>query len=121
MPTSGASLPSLKRISSDSDSTHTAMIAYKDSLNKIRLAKWDSSTGNYLGTEIADQSLAHDLPSISITPDDRIHIFSLSGDKVYETTKIGSILVRSVKVVWRLLCNSKSAHSANIISNGALD
>jgi len=78
----------VKQISSDSDAYHNAYIAFPSGGNSgsLELSKW-SNIGFYLSTEIANRTLSHSLPSITITPDSYIHIYSVSGSRIYETTR----------------------------------
>ena len=55
----------------------------------LKVATWTNAGGSP-SIQTADSSLSHALPSISITFDNIIHIFSIANSKVYETKKIGS-------------------------------
>jgi hypothetical protein len=85
----GSTANTIKHVSADSDGVQKAYVAYLTSGNSgsIKVAKWNY-TGSWIGTETADSTLSHTLPSITITADGVIHVYSLSGSKVYDTKKI---------------------------------
>lgn len=85
----GATANTLKHVSADSDGVQKAYVAYLTGGNSgsIKIAKWNY-TGSWLGTETADSTLSHTLPSITITADGVIHVYSLSGNRVYDTKKV---------------------------------
>lgn len=78
----------IKQISIDSDSTNTPYLAYVSGGNtgSLKLVKW-TNQGTSPAVETADSTLSHSLPSITITADDAIRVYSLSNSKVYETVK----------------------------------
>jgi hypothetical protein len=80
-----------KEMSADSDSTNSAYIAYaaNGTAKALKVARWNSD-GTFNATETADSTLSHSLPSITITPDGIIHIYSLNSSKIWETDKINS-------------------------------
>ena len=79
-----------KHISSASDSTNSAYTAFLTNSNsgQLKVARWDNN-GVFQAFESADATLSHTLPSITITTDGQIHIYTISGGKVYETKKVG--------------------------------
>ncbi|AIF84285.1 hypothetical protein NTE_02231 [Candidatus Nitrososphaera evergladensis SR1] len=85
----GSTANTIKHVSADSDGVKKAYVAYLTGGNSgsIKIAKWGND-GSWLGNETADSTLSHTLPSITITNDGVIHVYSLSGNKVYDTTKI---------------------------------
>lgn len=80
-----------KQISMDSDSTHSAYLAYLTGglSGSLKVAAWNNA-GVFQSFETADSTLSHALPSITITNDDVKHIYTISGAKVYETSKYGT-------------------------------
>jgi len=89
--TAGMKTSTFKEISSDSDSSHSPYLAFvaKGNSSALKVARWNSD-GTFNTIETADSTLSHSLPSITITPDGIIHIYSLNGSKVWETDKINS-------------------------------
>ncbi len=83
-----------KQIASDtmdgfsSNSSRMAFVAYLTSGNHgtLKVAKFYGN-GTFAGVETADSTLDHSIPAISITPDDNVHIFTLSGGNLYETLR----------------------------------
>lgn len=83
----------IKQISADSiNSTKTAYVAYLSSGNSgsLYVARFANTTGAFEGNETATTSGSHQLPSITISFDDIIHIYTVSSGKLYETRKNAS-------------------------------
>lgn len=93
--TSGAELLPVgeKQISSASNSTHFAFVTFVRGGNSgpLRMATWNNSTGAFERFETANSKLSHSQPSIVITSSGVIHIFTLSGGKVYDTIKSAGV------------------------------
>lgn len=91
--TSGAGMAtnSVKQISSVSDTSNAPYVAYLSGglSGTLKVARW-TNTGTFQTFETADSSLSHSLPSMTVTSDNNIHIYTISGGKIYETRK-GSI------------------------------
>jgi len=88
--TSGSGLSvGVKQISSASNSSGYAFVTFVSggSSGALKMGVWNNSTGLWESFETADSSLSHSLPSITTTTTGVIHIFSLSGGKVYDTIK----------------------------------
>lgn len=90
---SGAFLHTMtfKEMSADSDSNNSAYVAFaaNGTAKALKVARWNSD-GTFNTIETADSTLSHSLPSITITSDGIIHIFSLNSSKIWETDKINS-------------------------------
>jgi hypothetical protein len=79
-----------KKLSSDSNSIHSAYLAYVTSgPGALKVAIWNS-TGGFQGFETANGTASHSLPSITITPDDLVRVYTVSDSKIANTTKAGS-------------------------------
>jgi len=89
--TAGMTKSTFKEISVDSDSSHSPYLAFvaKGNSSTLKVARWNSD-GTFNTIETADNTLSHSLPSITITSDGIIHIYSLNSSKVWETDKINS-------------------------------
>jgi hypothetical protein len=87
----GWSSSTTKQISSDSadglssNSSRMAYVAYLTSGNHgtLKVAKFYGN-GTFAGVETADSTIDYSTPAISITRDDNVHIFTLSGGNLYE-------------------------------------
>ncbi len=89
-PSAGFTGSFTKKLSSDSNSTNSAYLAYVTSgPGALKVAIWDS-TGGFQGFETANSTASHSLPSITITPDDLVRIFTVSDSKIVNTTKSDS-------------------------------
>src|SRR5690606_30197956 len=84
----GMSANTVKQISSDSDYTGKAFVAFLNggTSGTLRVARF-ANTGTFSAFETADSTLSHALPSITVTPDGTIRIYTLSGGRVYVTQK----------------------------------
>src|SRR5690348_9936924 len=80
-----------KEISADSDSNNSAYLAFaaNGTAKALKVARWNND-GTFNVIETADSTLSHSLPSITITSDGIIHIYSLNSSKIWETDKINS-------------------------------
>ncbi len=91
----GISANTVKQISSgtvnvmSSSGEITAYVAFLASGNQgtLKVAVF-SSNGNFLGIETADSTIVHWLPSISVTGDGIMHVYSLYNNVIYDTQKI---------------------------------
>ncbi len=88
--TSGAGMTAntIKQISSESNSTQFAHLAYLTggTSGTLKVAIWNSA-GTFSSFQTADSSLSHALPSIAIAAEDVVHVYTLSGGLVYEIKK----------------------------------
>src|SRR5581483_6679142 len=90
----GWSTNTVKQISSDTlkgyatNGTVEAYVAYLSSGNHgdLKVARFDAN-GTYLGVETADNTIDHWTPALSISNDDLVRVFTLSGGTVYQTIK----------------------------------
>ncbi|MCI0564331.1 MAG: hypothetical protein MN733_38145, partial [Nitrososphaera sp.] len=92
--TSGAGLPpnTVKVLAAHSDNSFSAYVVYLSggTSGALKVARWDSN-GNFIGFETADATLNHTLPSISVSSDGVVHIFSLVGQNIYDTRKVSGV------------------------------
>jgi hypothetical protein len=84
----GMSANTIKQISSDSDYSGKAFVTFLNggTSGTLRVARF-TNTGTFSAFETADNTLSHALPSITVTPDGTIRIYTLSGNRVYVTQK----------------------------------
>lgn len=83
-----------KQISSgtvDSSSLNDTSIAYvayvsNGSSGSLKVASFFGN-GTFRGSETADSTLSHQLPSISVTTDDTVHVYSLNNNIIYDTQR----------------------------------
>lgn len=79
---------SIKQISADSDPANYPFLVYTLSNGTLKAARWET-TGLPVDITTVDSTLVHSLPSISMTPEGAINIFSIASGKVYETRSVG--------------------------------
>ncbi len=95
----GWSTNTIKHISSDTvdgiianTTSSTAFIAYLSGGNSgsLKVATFEGEEGMFLGIETADSTLSHSLPSLTVTSSGVLHIYSLSGNLIYDTERNGT-------------------------------
>ncbi|TLX93120.1 MAG: hypothetical protein E6K91_09060 [Thaumarchaeota archaeon] len=124
--TTGANMTNnaIKQISADSDTSNSPYIAYVtgNPSGALKVARWFNN-GTFNKFETANSTLSHALPSITITRDNVVHIYTIASsggsNKVWETTKNGTTWLASTNAFGSTF-NSPDQITAAISYPGAI-
>jgi hypothetical protein len=117
----GMTANATKQISADSNTTKAAYVAYVtgNASGTLKVARW-SSNGAFNSFETANSTLSHALPSITITRDNVIRIYTLASGIIYETDKVGSTWLASANPFGQGWCCSRDQLTSGILYPVAL-
>lgn len=117
----GMNVNQKKQISSDSNSTSFAFVAFVTggTSGTLKVARF-SNTGTFQAFETVDSTQSHSFPTVTADPKDNILVYSIAGGKVLHTKRLGDDRYTTLNAVYGDAFNSPDQLTAGVWYGGTI-